>query len=94
MHVKITEWNLSNRSCRQCSTPLTFEEMEFNHKVPVQDGGGAEQKNCEGLCHKCHMSPKNYARNHPSAPPVYLFLIKDKRKRKKAWWRYGKSKNK
>lgn len=76
MAVKIEAFKRANQSCEECRTPLSwsFEDVEFNHIKPVQDGGDNSLENCQILCHKCHMSPENFKRLHPSAPPVFVFL--------------------
>ena len=42
------------KSCAYCKTPVDFDELEFDHFIPVQMGGKTEPKNMLPSCSSCN----------------------------------------
>lgn len=47
-------YNLCNQSCAYCKTPIGFDELEFDHFVPVKLGGMTEPSNMLPSCSTCN----------------------------------------
>lgn len=47
-------YDLCNHSCAYCKVPITFDELEFDHFIPVNSGGMTEPKNMLPSCYICN----------------------------------------
>jgi len=45
-----------NCKCVYCNKNLTFDEVEFDHFIPISKGGFHEKKNIKSSCLKCNRS--------------------------------------
>lgn len=47
-------YDIFNQSCAYCKTPIGFDELEFDHFVPVKKGGKTEPSNMLPSCPACN----------------------------------------
>jgi 5-methylcytosine-specific restriction endonuclease McrA len=47
-------YELCNKSCAYCKTPITFDGLEFDHFIPINSGGMTEPKNMLPACVSCN----------------------------------------
>lgn len=47
-------YNLCNQSCAYCKIPVGFDELEFDHFIPVKKGGMTEPTNMLPSCPTCN----------------------------------------
>lgn len=47
-------YRLCDNSCAYCKTPIAFENIEFDHFVPIKLGGYTETKNMLPACKNCN----------------------------------------
>lgn len=45
---------LCSNSCAYCKTPVSFDELEFDHFIPIKLGGMTEPKNMLPSCSNCN----------------------------------------
>lgn len=54
--VRIKVWRRDGGRCARCSSR---ERLEFDHIVPVSEGGGNTERNVELLCERCNRTKGN-----------------------------------
>jgi 5-methylcytosine-specific restriction endonuclease McrA len=47
-------YELCDRSCAYCKTPVSFDELEFDHFIPIKLGGMTEPRNMLPSCSNCN----------------------------------------
>ena len=59
-HIKTTVLKRQDGKCARCKDAL--ESIEFDHKIPLADGGGFGEDNIQALCPPCHAEKSNSER--------------------------------
>ena len=49
-----TIYEVSSKTCVYCGKPLDFEEVEFDHFIPIAKGGRHERSNIRVSCLRCN----------------------------------------
>lgn len=47
-------YKICKKACAYCKTPVGFDELEFDHFIPIQMGGKTEPKNMLPACSNCN----------------------------------------
>jgi 5-methylcytosine-specific restriction endonuclease McrA len=58
-------YELCNKSCAYCKTPVEFDELEFDHFIPIQLGGMTEPSNMLPSCPSCNRGRGGKFDKHP-----------------------------
>jgi len=53
--IKLAEWARSGGCCRSCGRKLfPGDGVEYDHRIPDEQGGENTLENCQILCKSCH----------------------------------------
>ena len=53
--IKTAAYERSNGACEGCGMPFSASQRpEYDHRIPIFDGGDASVDNCQVLCAVCH----------------------------------------
>jgi len=57
--TKLQAWQRANGRCECCGAKLATGNIEYDHDLPAEMGGGNNLANCRCLCRTCHRSKTN-----------------------------------